>query len=81
MNVILKIGILLLWIACAVNLVLPFPAPWQAILLWTGGILLVTHAIECAVFASRITRAGGNRAMHFIQVLLFGVIHAQTLPR
>jgi len=81
MNSKLKIGLTLFWIACAVSLVIQLPAPIQTVLWWVGGGLLVGHVIECVIFTPRISKAGGNRALHYLQVLLFGVIHAQTLPR
>lgn len=81
MNQVQKLVLVAIWIACAVNLVTPFPAPWQTILWWLGGGLLGGHIIECIVFSGRIRKAGGNTVVHYIQVLLFGVIHAQTLPK
>ena len=43
-------------------------------------VLLVTHAVECAVFLPRMRAAGGSLAHHLVQVMLFGVFHARSLP-
>jgi len=81
MNLLQKLVMIALWIAIVINVVVPFPSPWQTILLWTGGFFLIAHTIECVVFSGRVTKAGGNKPAHYIQLLLFGIIHAQTLPK
>lgn len=81
MNLMLKLVMVVLWLACAVNVVAPFPSPWNTVLLWTAIGLLGAHAVECIVFSSRVAKAGGSKLGHYIQLLLFGVLHAQTLPK
>jgi uncharacterized protein YhhL (DUF1145 family) len=81
MNLIPKLIMVVLWLACGANVAAPFPSPWSAILMWTAIGLLGAHTIECIVFSSRVAKAGGNKLGHYIQLLLFGVLHAQTLPK
>jgi uncharacterized protein YhhL (DUF1145 family) len=81
MNLIQKLILVVLWVAIAINVVAPFPSSWHTVLLWTGGFLFIGHMIECVVFSGRVTKAGGSKLGHFTQLLLFGVIHAQTLPK
>jgi uncharacterized protein YhhL (DUF1145 family) len=81
MNLIPKLGMILLWLACAANVVAPFPSPFGSILMWTAIGLLGAHTIECVVFSSRVAKAGGSKLGHYIQLLLLGVLHAQTLPK
>ena len=44
MNLILKLTMIVLWLACAVNVVAAFPSPWDTVLLWTAIGLLVAHS-------------------------------------
>ena len=81
MNLILKLGMVVFWLACATNVVVPFPSPVGTILMWTAIGLLGAHAIECIVFSARVSKAGGSKLGHYLQLVLFGVIHAQTLPK
>ena len=43
-------------------------------------ILVVVHAVECAVFLPRLRAAGGSLANHLVQTFLFGIAHVSTLP-
>jgi uncharacterized protein YhhL (DUF1145 family) len=81
MNLTLKLGMIVLWLAAGINVVAPFPAPFGTILMWTAIGLLAAHTIECIVFSPRVTKAGGSKLGHYLQLVLFGVIHAQTLPQ
>jgi uncharacterized protein YhhL (DUF1145 family) len=81
MNLIPKLVMVVLWLACAINAVMPFASPWGTLLLWTAIGLLIAHTIECIVFSGRVAKAGGSKLGHYVQLLLFGVLHAQTLPK
>jgi uncharacterized protein YhhL (DUF1145 family) len=57
------------------GLPLGFVAKWAVI------FMVVAHAIECVVFLPRMKAAGGSLGHHIVQVMLFGVFHANTLPK
>ncbi len=76
-----KIIIAILWLLCIVNLVMPFPGIAETIFFWLLVFLLVAHVIECAVFSKRVMKAEGSKLGHFLQVFLFGIVHANTLPK
>ena len=76
----IKSGTLLLWLAALGTFVLSYPSPWDTVALWTVILLVVAHTVECIVYAKRVALADGNKVLHFVQLFLFGVIHANTLP-
>lgn len=76
-----KIVTAIIWLVCVVNLVMPLPGLAYTIFYWLMLFLVVAHTIECAVFYKRVMKAEGNKALHFIQVFLFGVVHVGTLPK
>lgn len=74
----MKIALLVLWIACAAAFVLPDSA-------WSGpgrtifvGLVLV-HAVEFVIFLPRLRAAGGSLGQHFVQTMLYGVLHLRTI--
>jgi uncharacterized protein YhhL (DUF1145 family) len=69
----------LVWLYCALAFVAPVPQAGiaQGVFLF----MLVAHAVECVVFLPRIRAAGGSLGHHITQVMLFGVVHARTLPK
>lgn len=74
----MKLAVLVLWIACAAAFVLPesgWTRPGQ--LLFLG--LVVVHAVEFLIFLPRLRRAGGSLGRHFVQTMLFGVVHLRGL--
>ena len=76
-----KIVTLLIWAACVLAVVVPLNSPFYEVGYWTFIALACAHAIECVVFASRVMKAPGNKLYHFAMVLVFGVFHANTLPK
>ncbi len=76
----LKISLIITWLAMFANLVTPFPPPMDAILFWGLLLMAAAHVGECFLFRARVAKAGGNPAMHYLQILVFGVGHGMTLP-
>jgi uncharacterized protein YhhL (DUF1145 family) len=68
----------IVWIYCALAFLAPVPLAGAARIVF--GLLVVTHVVECIVFLPRMRAAGGSLAHHVVQVMLFGVFHARTLP-
>lgn len=71
-----------LWIACLAAFVLPAGMWWASAGRTLFFALLVVHAIEFAVFLPKLRAAGGSLGHHFVQVMLFGIVHVRSLaPR
>ncbi len=70
------VGVIWLWsVLCLLAPSLPL-ASVGGFVFW---ILVVVHAIECAVFLPRLRRAGGSLGHHLVQTFLFGIAHLSTL--
>ncbi|WP_101757365.1 DUF1145 domain-containing protein [Oceanicoccus sp. KOV_DT_Chl] len=76
-----KLIVIAVWAVCVASFFVAMPGPLNTIFYWVTLFLLVAHTIECVVFAKRVMKAEGNKLWHFIQVFIFGVVHAQTLPK
>ena len=76
-----KIILVIVWLVGVVSFFVPLPGPLNSIFYWLIVFLVVAHVIECGVFFKRVMSAEGNKALHFIQLFLFGVVHANTLPK
>lgn len=76
-----KIVTLLLWAACVVAVAVPLDSPLYEIGYWTFIGLACAHCVECLVFAPRVLKASSNKLYNFAMILVFGVFHAQTLPK
>jgi uncharacterized protein YhhL (DUF1145 family) len=67
-----------LWVVLAACFLLPADAAAGVV---TGrivfGVMLLVHALEFLYFRSTLERLGGSMGHHFVQVLLFGVVHVQ----
>lgn len=75
-----RVVIAIIWLLVAVNVFMPFPDMWNTVLLWTGVALVVSHAIECVIFAKLVKQYGqDNPAKHFLLIFIFGYFHAATL--
>jgi hypothetical protein len=42
---------------------------------WTFGLMLVAHVVEFIVYRSLFQRAGGSMLHHFVQTLIYGLLH------
>ena len=74
-----KVVVGILWAYCALSFVAPLPlAGIGRLLFW---VLLITHAVACAVLLPRLRAAGGSLAHHIVQVMIWGVLHWRTLPK
>jgi uncharacterized protein YhhL (DUF1145 family) len=77
-----KVIISIVWLACAACLLLTGDSTLLTVgrsLFW---ILLVVHLIEFFVYLPGLKRLGEPMAGHFIQVLLFGIVHwKEVQPR
>ncbi len=56
------------------------PLPLGVVASWAVIFMVVVHAVECVVFLPRMKAAGGSLAGHIVQLMIFGVFHANTLP-
>ena len=78
----MKGAVIGLWIACLAAFVLPAGMWWASAgrTLFVG--LLVVHALEFVVFLPKLRAAGGSLGHHFVQTLIFGIVHVRGLaPR
>lgn len=65
------------WAAIIYNVIAPYTGEW---LNYVGILLLVAHVIECMIFADKIkTHHADNLAAGYLQVLIFGAVHASQL--
>jgi hypothetical protein len=48
---------------------------------WTFVVLLAVHFVECLVKRHVMQAAGGSILNHFLQTMLFGIIHWRPLAR
>jgi len=69
-----------LWLACLVSFFLPEGSFWADNGPRLFVALVLAHVLECAIFLPRLRRAGGSLAHHFVQTMLFGIVHVRTLP-
>lgn len=76
-----KFLIVLLWLAGIASFIVVMPDPLGLVFNWVAIALVVVHTLEGFVFASRIMKAEGNKAWHFLQLFIFGVAHVRTLPK
>lgn len=77
----LKISLIITWLAMVANLFNPFPEPMDVVLFWAMIAMAIAHVVECYLFRARVAKAGGSAALHYLQILIFGVGHGMTLPQ
>jgi len=71
----LKIGVIATWLVAATGFLFPPETTFGTVgraLFW---LLIVVHAVECAVFYGTLKRTGRPIAFELLQTMLFGVIH------
>ncbi|RIL00301.1 MAG: hypothetical protein DCC71_18740 [Proteobacteria bacterium] len=75
----MKAIVLVLWVACLAAFALPEHLWWASAgrMLFFG--LIVVHAVEFALFLPKLRAAGGSLGHHFVQVMLFGIVHVRSL--
>lgn len=72
--------IIVVWLAVIANLLLPTPGWLDQTLKVVGIFLVVAHVLECLLFNRKI-RANHKPAIRgFLMVMVFGVVHLNTLP-
>jgi uncharacterized protein YhhL (DUF1145 family) len=76
-----KIIMSITWLVGLASFFIAMPEPLDTILYWLIVFLVVAHLLECAVFFNRVMKAEGNKFGHFLQIFLFGVFHAMSLPK
>lgn len=82
MKVLMGLGKLLtvaFWAVVAGNWLQPVAQPFADLLNFAGGFVLLLHILELRWFSARIKHTAAPFAAR-LQVLLFGVFHALTLP-
>ena len=75
MSLIAKIVTAIAWIAIIFNWISPVGGQMQSVLHYSGIFLIVAHFIEMLVFLPKAKQAGGNIALHAVQLFLFGYAH------
>ncbi len=76
----LKAIFIVLWVLVVVNLLVSMP-DWLATTLNVVGLfLLFSHLAKCFMFSHKIRINHANSFVGYLQVLLFGVLHLNTLP-
>lgn len=73
-----KGAVAMFWLVALLNLLYPFGEPLQGWLLAGGGIMLLVHVGELLLFNRRLA-ARPLPWLERVQVLLFGVLHLQSL--
>ena len=76
-----KVMTILLWGILIAAVLVPLPSPYYEIGFWSLIGLVCAHLVECLVFAPRVVKAEGSKPLHFLQLFIFGITHAQTLPK
>ena len=82
MKVFLQVGktaVAVFWLLVLVNLLSPLNKPVDLLLNVLGGLVLLAHVVELAMFGSRL-RGQANLTLQRVQVLLFGIFHLYGLP-
>jgi uncharacterized protein YhhL (DUF1145 family) len=74
-----KIATLLGWLVIIANWVMPFGGQLETILHWSGIGLAAAHAIEMLVYIPLVNKATGSKAMHYLQIFIFGFGHFLVL--
>lgn len=74
-----KIILTILWLAIFYNWIIPFDGMVNTVLHWFGIFMAASHIVEVFVFLPRAKLAGGNLAVHIIQLFLFGYVHNMSL--
>lgn len=73
-----KGALAMFWLVALLNLFYPFAAPLGAWLDWTALAVLLAHVGELLLFRARLQGRSGPWRQR-LQVLLFGLLHLQTL--
>ena len=73
-----KLITLAAWLLIIFNWISPIEA-WYANLHWAGVGLAVAHSVEVIVFLPLAKKAGGNVALHALQLWVFGYAHKMQL--
>jgi uncharacterized protein YhhL (DUF1145 family) len=76
-----KWALLAVWALLIVASLAAGPGGWQTAARAALAFLLLAHLIECVLFLPHMRRAGGSLGRQLVQMLLFGALHARTLPR
>ncbi|WP_457789715.1 DUF1145 domain-containing protein [Pseudomonas sp. PL-6] len=73
-----KGALAMFWLVALLNLLYPFAAPLGGWVNWTALALLLAHLGELLLFRARLHGRPGLWRQR-LQVLLFGLLHLQTL--
>lgn len=71
----------IVWAGLLLNLVLPFPPPWDKVLRYFAIGLFVVHALELMMFRSLLGASGNSKAIDGILILMGGAFHASWLAK
>lgn len=76
-----KIIITILWLTIFYNWAIPFDGMVYTALHWLGIFMIVAHIVEMGIFFNKAKQAGGNIALHMIQLFLYGYFHNLELDK
>lgn len=76
-----KIATLMGWLFIIANWIMPFGGQLESMLHYSGIGLAIAHAIETAIFFPKAKKAGGNLALHALQLFIFGYPHNMALDQ
>lgn len=71
----------LVWAGLLLNLVLPFPPPWEKVLRYFAIGLFVIHALELAMFRALLGESGNSKAVDSLLIIIAGAFHASWLAK
>jgi uncharacterized protein YhhL (DUF1145 family) len=66
---------LVYWAAFIVSFIKAFVEPYQAIIFWSGLILLVVHLAEWIMHRKKLESLNAGGANGFVQTVLFGIVY------
>ncbi len=70
-----KVIVVLVWIACLVNVCVPFAGPWQQWLIYVLYVLVGVHVCETLFFLPRMRASGENVPVAAFMSCVFGMLH------
>lgn len=71
----------IVWAGLLLNLVLPFPPPWDKVLLYFAIGLFIIHALQLAMFRALLGASGNSKALDRLWIIVAGPFHASWLAK
>lgn len=71
----------IVWAGLLLNLVLPFPDPWDKVLRYFAIGLFIIHALELMMFRALLGASGNAKAIDGLLIIIAGAFHASWLAK